>query len=91
MVSGYVSLDRSRDDQTRTRDLIGIDDPEVLYTEWSRHAAWRATGRLNQLVETLEFGIDAETAAAELEEAIVDVNQAIDDMRAGPRPALHYE
>ena len=91
MVSGYVSLDRNRDDQTRTRDLIGIDDPEVLYTEWSRHAAWRATGRLNQLVETLEFGIDAETAAAELEEAIIDVTRAIDDMRAGPRPALHYE
>ncbi len=91
MVSAYVSLDRSGDDQTRTRDLIGIDDPEVLYTEWSRHAAWRATGRLNHLVETLEFGVDAETAAAWLEEAIVDVTQAIDDMRAGPRDAIHFE
>ena len=44
MVNAYVALDRSRDDQSRSRDLIGIDDPAVLYTEWARHAAWRARG-----------------------------------------------
>ena len=91
MVNAYVALDRTRDDQSRSRDLIGIDDPAVLYTEWARHVAWRAQGRLAGLIDTLPFGQSPEAVASRLESAIEDVRQAIADMRAGPREAEHYE
>ena len=91
MVNGYVSLDRSCDDQSRSRDLVGVDDPALLATEWTRHAAWRGVGRLQKLVDDLPFGIDNERAADRLEEAITDVQQAIRDLRADPMPTEHYE
>jgi len=91
MVNGYVSLDRSGDDQSRSRDLVGVDDPAVLATEWARHAAWRGVGRLQKVVDDLPFGIDNEWAAGQLEEAITDVQQAIRDLRTDPAPTEHYE
>ena len=91
MVNGYIAMDRSRDDQSRTRDLIGIDDPAVLYTEWAKHVAWRAQGRLEVISETLKFNQDNDAVIAQLETAIADVVEAIGDMRAGPREAEHYE
>ena len=91
MVNGYVSLDRSCDDQSRSRDLVGVDDPALLATEWTRHAAWRGVGRLQKLVDDLPFGIDNERAADRLEAAITDVQQAIRDLRADPMPTEHYE
>ena len=91
MVNGYIAVDRSRDDQSRARDLIGIDDPAVLYTEWAKHVAWRAQGRLETIIETLQFDQNNDAVIAHLEAAIEDVVKAIDDMRAGPREAEHYE
>ncbi len=91
MVNAYVALDRSTDDQSRSRDLIGIDDDTTLYTEWAKHAAWRAQGRLARLVDGLDFNDDPNSAIAALQHAIVDVNAAIDDMRAGAKTADHYE
>ena len=91
MVNAYVALDRSRDDQSRMRDLFGIDDEAAIYTELARHAAWRAQGRLGTLIETLPFHQEPEAVIARLEAAVEDVRQAIDDMRAGPRDAEHYE
>jgi len=91
MVNAYVALDRSRDDQSRVRDLVGVDDAAVLYTEWARHVAWRAQGRLGTLMETLPFHQEPDAVIACLEGAIEDVRWAIDDMRAGPREAEHYE
>lgn len=91
MVNAYVGLDRERDDQSRSRDLIGVDDPAVLYTEWARHAAWRSTGRLQTIIEELEFGVGSEAVVAELERAVEDIRQAVDDMNAGAQAAHHYE
>ena len=91
MVNAYVAMDRSRDDQSRTRDLIGIDDDATLYAEWARHAAWRAEGRLAALVDEIGPGIGPDEAAARLEAAVEDVRRAIDEMRAGQREAEHYE
>ena len=91
MVNGYVCLDRSGDDQSRSLDLVGVDDPAVLATEWARHAAWRGVGRLQKLVDDLPFGIDKEWAADRLEEAIIDVQEAIRDLRTDPPPTEHYE
>ena len=90
MVNAYVSLDRNRDDQSRMRDLFGIDDEAVIYTELARHAAWRAQGRLGALIETLSYGRDPASVIASLEEAVEDVRRAIEDMRAGPQDAEHY-
>ena len=91
MVNGYVDLDRSGDDQSRARDLIQVDDLAVLPTDWARHAAWRGAGRLEAVVDDLAFGIGLAEAADRLEEAIVDVQLAIHDMRNEPPPIQHYE
>jgi hypothetical protein len=91
MVNAYVALDRSGDDQSRSRDLIGRDDPEVLYAEWGWHAAWRAAGGRNSLIDEVGFGTGAAEAADRLEEAVVDVARAVEEMRAGLTPIEHYE
>jgi hypothetical protein len=91
MVNAYVAIDRTRADQSRSRDLIGVDDPATLYAEWVRHVAWRSEGRLAELRDSIGFGVEREAAIDALESAIADVTQAIDDMRAGPREAEHYE
>lgn len=91
MVNAYVALDRSRDDQSRARDLFGIDDEAAIYTELARHAAWRAQGRLGALIETLPFGQGPEAVIDRLEAAVEDVTRAVQDMKAGPREAEHYE
>ena len=91
MVNGYVSLDHSSDDQSRSRDLIGIDDPALLATEWARHVAWRGVGRLQTLIDDLPFNIDNERAANRLEDAITDVQQAIEDLRSESLTTEHYE
>lgn len=44
MVNSYVGLDTAIDDQSRSKDLVHVDDPAVLYTEWARMAAWRTKG-----------------------------------------------
>lgn len=90
MVNGYVSLDTSVDEQSRSADLMTVDDPNLLYTEWAKMAAWRSHGRLNTLVEELEFTGDKEAVIARLEAAIADTQQAIADMRAGERDLSHY-
>jgi len=92
MVNGYVALDTSVPDQSRTADLIEIDDPAFLYTDWARHAAWRAAGRLQTLVEQLPYGVDGTEAAGHLRLAIADVESAIADIEAGaPSRIHHYE
>ena len=90
MVSGYVSLDTSVDEQSRTADLVIVDDHEVLWTEWAKMVAWRSAGRLQALVEQLEFTSDRDAVIAELESAVGDVRRAIDEMRAGERMTEHY-
>ena len=61
------------------------------HTEWAKHVAWRAQGRLEVIIETLKFNQDNDAVIAQLETAIADVVEAIGDMRAGPREAEHYE
>ena len=42
MVNGYVALDTTVDEQSRSADLIALDDHNVLFTEWAKYAAWRS-------------------------------------------------
>lgn len=92
MVNGYVGIDTSRDDQSRSADLISVDDPELLWAEWARFAAWRSAGRLQSVIDDIAFGADAETSAQALEHAIADAQLAADQMRQGAPSAIqHYE
>lgn len=92
MVNGYVALDRMVDEQSRSIDLIGVDDERALWTEWGKFAAWRSHGRLEHLFHEMAFTSDKEAVVAQLEAAIADVQQAIVEMRTGDRDAqLHYE
>jgi hypothetical protein len=54
-------------------------------------SAWRAAGRLNALIDEVGFGTGAAEAADRLEEAVVDVARAVEEMRAGVTPIEHYE
>ncbi|MFK7918126.1 MAG: hypothetical protein AB8G14_08630 [Ilumatobacter sp.] len=91
MVNAYVATDTSLDAQSRNRDLIGVDDPEALYTEWAKSVAWRSASRLEGLIARPGFSRDMEAVAAELEWAIADVRDAIEEMRAGQVGIEHYE
>ena len=56
---------------------------------WARHVAWRARGRLADLIDTPPFDQPPDAVASRLESAIEDVRQAVADMRAGPaRPSI---
>ena len=90
MVNGYVALDTAVDDQSRTADLIIVDDHEALWTEWAKMAAWRSQGRLRDLIESLEFTNDRDAVVASLESAVADVRKAIDEMQSGERMTEHY-
>ena len=92
MVNGYVSTDTSRDDQHRHEDLMLIDDPNCLYAEWAKHAAWRARHRLASLEAEMQFSSDREQIARALEDAVKDVNDAIREFRSvEKREMMHYE
>ena len=90
MVNGYVALDTAVDDQSRTADLIIVDDHEALWTEWAKMAAWRSQGRLQDLIESLEFTNDRDAVVAQMEAAVADVRKAIDEMQSGERMTEHY-
>ena len=92
MVNGYVSMDTTRDDQHRHKDLKLVDDPECLYSEWARHSAWRARNRLDHVLENLDFTADRQAIANMLEEAVKDVSETIDEMRdTNDHHMHHYE
>ena len=91
MVNAYVSMDCLVDDQSRSRDLIGIDDPAALYTEWAKHASWRTQNRLKQIIDSMAFDQEPDQVLDQLEFAANDLLKTINDMKAGPREAQHYE
>lgn len=91
MVNGYVALDTTIDEQARNADLIEVDDPAVLYTEWAKMVAWRSGDRLASLVDELDFGADPSDVADRLEAAIADASRAVEEMRNGSvNQILHY-
>ena len=91
MVNGYVATNTTLDAQSRSRDLMNIDPPEVLYAEWAKYSAWRSQSRLAQLIDSLEFTSDKDAVVAELEHAIEDVQKTINEMNDGVKPIHHYE
>lgn len=90
MVNGYVSTNTALDDQHRHKDLTVIDPPELLYTEWAKHAAWRTRGKLDTLLNELPYTSDRKLVAQQLEQALVDIQQAIDDMKDDSAHEMHH-
>ena len=90
MVNGYVSMDTSTDEQSRTKNLVGVDDGETLWTEWAKYAAWRSKDRLAHLIDELDFTSDRDAVISQLEGAIGDAQRAIEEMSAGEKGMLHY-
>ena len=91
MVNAFVATDTTLDAQSRNRDLIGVDDPEALYTEWAKAVAWRSASRLDRLIARPGFSPDIAAVADELEWAVEDVRTAIAEMRDGQGEIEHYE
>ena len=77
-------------DQHRHKDLTLVDDPECLYAEWARHAAWRARNRLDNLITELTFTPDRKAVATALEDAVKDVSAAIEEMRDNKEHSMHH-
>ena len=90
MVNGYVAMDTSGDDQHRHIDLTLVDDPQCLYAEWAKHSVWRAKSRLNRLLDTIEFSSDYQNIADQLENAICDVTDTIEEMRNHDNHEMHH-
>ena len=91
MVNGYVALDTTKDDQTRSHDLVAIDPAVPLFHEWGRHAAWRGASRLQAVIDELEFEADPAVVAAKLQDAVAEVNEAVEQMTTGNAELFHYE
>jgi len=90
LVNGYVALDTTRDEQSRTNALLSVDPPAVVAAEWARFAAWRAQGRLATLIDSVPFDAGAEVVASALERAVEDVERAIAQMRDRGEPEFHH-
>ncbi len=91
MVNGYVSLDPSVDMQSRTADLLAVDDRELLFYEWSRYVAWQSRNRLQSIIDSIGFGVSAADAAAQLQAAVGDVVEAVEQMPTDVPVIAHYE
>lgn len=91
MVNGYVALDTSKSDQSRSQDLLHVDPAVPLFHEWGRHAAWRGADRLQRLVDELDFEGDPTVVAERLRDAVADVNEAVELMTSGKSELFHYE
>ena len=90
MVNGYVAMNTTGDDQHRHKDLRLVDDPEALYVEWAKHSAWRARERLDNLLHEMTFTSDRKQVAASLQEAIKDVNAAVEEMSDDREHQMHH-
>ena len=91
MVNGYVSLDADNDQQSRTVDLLAVDDRELLFYEWSRYVAWRSRNRLQSVIDSIGFGVSPTDAAAQLRAAVGDVLEAVEQMPSDVPTIDHYE
>ncbi len=80
MVNGYVPLDSSLPDPCRFFDLKQVDPHHVLFSEWARHKAWLAQGKLNRLIDDIPFTEDRASLVLSLKSAVVDVEAAIADL-----------
>ena len=91
LVNGYVPLDTSSEDVCRFADLTLVDPHHVLFTEWARHKAWLSIGKLQKMIEDLPFTEDRQTLTTQLQNAIADIQTAIEDINDEKAASMiHY-
>lgn len=91
MVNAYVARDTAFADACRFADLKCVDPRHVLFTEWARHKAWLARGRLDRLIAELPYGEDRSAALAGLRAAAAELEAAIAEIASDEAPELlHY-
>ena len=66
MVNSFVSCEAFRPDVTRYHTFKYQDPEHVAPVEFTRHRAWRATGKLQFLLDKAAFGADPAALAAVL-------------------------
>ncbi len=79
MIPGFVSQDLSRPDPTAVHDMPGYGEPDIV-AELARHGAWLAQAKLQHLLDTQPLSDDSEQLAANLKDAIADVESVIREL-----------
>ena len=69
MVPSFVVTPSTANDATNSVNMLSWDDPG-LPAELTRHEAWRASARLEELIESISLHDDNETLTAQLDAAL---------------------
>lgn len=69
MIPSFVVAPKTANDATNSVNMASWDDPG-LTAELSRHEAWRASARLEELIETISLHDDNEKLVSQLDEAL---------------------
>ena len=69
MIPSFVVTPSTQRDATNSVNMSGWDDPGIC-AELARHEAWRASARLEQLIDTISLHDDDETLTRQLDEAL---------------------
>ena len=69
MIPSFVVAPSTKKDATNSANMSGWDDPGIC-AELARHEAWRASARLEQLIDTISLHDDDETLTRQLDEAL---------------------
>jgi hypothetical protein len=80
LVNGYIPRDTSCADPCTVEALKRVDPHHVILTEWARHKAWLARGRLDRLIAELPFTDDRAAIVAALKGATAELEAAIRDI-----------
>lgn len=83
MVPSFVVTPSTADDATNSVNMLGWDDPG-LPAELTRHEAWRASARLEELVKSVSLHDDPEALSKQLDDALAPLLKFRNSM-AGPR------
>ncbi len=90
MVNGYIPRDPSFPDHARYGQLIDVDPPEVVTTEYGRHAANHAKRYLERYLLQRDFADDRQGVADDLEKAASILQTAARNIRAGRKEIEHF-
>ncbi len=91
VVQSYVSRDVRFPDTNRfyysamdeSADPNSMLERNVSLVEWAKHRAWMSRAKLGWIIENMPFTESTESAIAQLEAAVVDVNDFIETVKAG--------
>ena len=91
MVNAYVPMDTRKPDPCRFHDLTQFDPNHVLFTEWARHKAWLAQGKLRVLMDEVPFTDDRAALINALKSSMADIEDAIADLsQESDGKMIHY-